>query len=280
MVKIIINADDLGISPIVNKEIEDSLDKGLISSSTILANCDYFNEVVRIAQSHPGNSFGVHLNITEGRSLTKNDTLRKAGIIDEDGFFIKEYNYNSRLYNPEVINAVTEEWSAQVEEILSHGICISHLDGHHHCHTWFGFNESLIEVAKKFRINKVRRTYRYPVESVKERVIDSISRGLCRVIDAKRDRNMNRVLRSIRNYQDRQYCEILLRRNALVTTDFFCSYEDLMNFGGTPIIPDNCTIELMCHPGHQNYKREYLQIQTNTTEIIDGNIELINYYQL
>jgi predicted glycoside hydrolase/deacetylase ChbG (UPF0249 family) len=278
--KVIINADDFGKSIVVNNEIEKALKKDWISSTTIMSNTDYFDEVVRITKDYPEKSFGVHLNITEGRSLTKNKVLRNAGVIDKDGFFVKDNNFNSRLYNPEVIKAVTEEWTAQVEEVLSHDIRITHLDGHHHCHTWFGYNDSLIEVAKKFGINKVRRTYRYPVESVKERLLDFISRSLNNYVDAKKDRKMNRVLLSMRCYQDRQYCEDLMRNNKLVTTDYFCSYEDLINLGGASALPNNCTIELMCHPGHPNYENEYKKIQKNTIGVENESIKLISYKQM
>ncbi|MBO7301461.1 MAG: ChbG/HpnK family deacetylase, partial [Bacteroidaceae bacterium] len=45
MIKIIINADDLGLSSKVNKAIGDALRKEVITSSTILANSNTWEEI-------------------------------------------------------------------------------------------------------------------------------------------------------------------------------------------------------------------------------------------
>jgi predicted glycoside hydrolase/deacetylase ChbG (UPF0249 family) len=64
-VRLIINADDLGISPVVNDEIFDHINRGFVSSATILGNgpavADATHQIARFPQA----SFGVHLNATE-----------------------------------------------------------------------------------------------------------------------------------------------------------------------------------------------------------------------
>lgn len=59
MVNVIINADDLGVSAIVNNCIEKALSDKLISSSTILANTSFCSTVQEIVNSHPDASFGL-----------------------------------------------------------------------------------------------------------------------------------------------------------------------------------------------------------------------------
>ena len=69
--RIIINADDCGLSEIVDKEIEYCIRHGLISSTTIMANMDDFEGARRLYDTY-GNavSFGWHMNLTEGEPLT------------------------------------------------------------------------------------------------------------------------------------------------------------------------------------------------------------------
>ena len=178
MMKLIINADDFGLSEIVNKEIEDALKHNWISSTTILANTEFYNDVIRVSNENPDKSFGVHLNLTEGPSLTNSKVFKEAGMIDNQGRFIRKNNFYMRVYDSVVKNAIEMEWDAQIYEILSHGIKISHLDGHHHCHTWHGFEEPLFNVMKKYGITKVRRTFRNPFESLYDGFVDGISKSL------------------------------------------------------------------------------------------------------
>ena len=70
MRRLIINSDDLGMSCEVNKQIEDCIRLGCITSSTLMANAPAFDGGVRIAKQYPQISVGVHLNIIEFAPLT------------------------------------------------------------------------------------------------------------------------------------------------------------------------------------------------------------------
>lgn len=286
MIRIIINADDLGKNPEVNRYIEEALQNDYISSSTIMANSAYLQEVKRITESFGDTkSFGVHLNITEGSSLTNNPVLRDAGMIDENGCFIRSHNFESRLYEKKLIDAVAQEWDAQVYEILAKGIKISHLDGHHHCHTWYGFYEALLRVTEKYHITKIRNTFISPFVTTKDNIIKSVSKLLlqCNLINASKNINITRKLASIRYYQDK--IKFLEATRGLVKTDFFDAYENFCSKAkGLPmnaILPNSAIVELMCHPGHPTYQNEYQMITSDKLGIIhDPDIALINYNDL
>ena len=46
MNNIIVNADDLGMTPGTNKAIFEGFDHGIVTHSSIMSNCDYFTEAV------------------------------------------------------------------------------------------------------------------------------------------------------------------------------------------------------------------------------------------
>ena len=283
MIRLIINADDLGANPMVNKEIEEALRNNFISSSTILANSEFLDDVKRITDTFcETKSFGVHLNITEGKSMTNSSFLRDAGFIDSNGFFIKENNFQSRLYEENIILAVQQEWDAQVYEVLSKGIKISHVDGHHHCHTWYGYSKPLREIMDKYGIKKVRNVYTTPYIPKKESILLNVAKMALdlNLVDASKDVKMNRILNSLRCYQDKIH--YIRETKELLKTDYFDAYESLSDSvkgkNCDSVVPDGATFELMCHPGHLNYQKEYALIKEDVICIKQKtNIKLINY---
>ena len=72
MKKLIINADDFGLNTSVNHAIIESFEKGLINSTTLMANMPGFEEAIELA--HKNNiidKIGIHLCLTEGEPITK-----------------------------------------------------------------------------------------------------------------------------------------------------------------------------------------------------------------
>ena len=98
MKKIIINADDFGLNTSVNHAIIESFEKGLINSTTIMANMPGFDEAIDLAHKHNIiNKTGIHLTLTEGEPLTTNILI--SGLYNRENSNIKKYKkkYSSYL---------------------------------------------------------------------------------------------------------------------------------------------------------------------------------------
>tara|TARA_Y100000031_G_scaffold127676_1_gene145507 strand:+ start:51 stop:350 length:300 start_codon:yes stop_codon:yes gene_type:complete len=72
MKKLIVSCDDLGISEEVNLGIYDCLEKGVATSSSIIANGRFYEHALNNVINQTTNKFyGLHLNLTEGKALNK-----------------------------------------------------------------------------------------------------------------------------------------------------------------------------------------------------------------
>lgn len=290
MIKVIINADDLGLNPVVNERIESAINCGAISSTSILANTAYTAEVQKIYQEHSAKvSFGAHLNLTQGRSLTQSDILRKYRIIDDHGDFTNAI-LKLTAFEPELRNAIKEEWLAQIEQLREMGISLSHIDGHHHVHGMLPLEETLIKIALTNDIKRVRSRYRSPLRwTIQNALGRQMRNAMSPIIENPISSNSistctSPKYRSIVAYSRSIIQEIKWRRSivnsGIRTTDYFGQYSTMFNKVNSGLkLPDGCVIELMCHPGHPHYEQEESAVNANLmSEIL--NFSLISYNEI
>lgn len=278
MVKIIINADDLGKDYVVNNAIEEALTMHYITSSTIMANSTTWDQIHKIVNNHPDASFGVHLNLTEGKALTNNPILFKYGIVDKANIFTKKI-VGLIDCNQELLEAIFEEWDAQMNKVIYiEGIEISHIDGHHHIHTLAPLLPILIRLIKKYKIDKVRNRYEFTFPWFKTIII-----RMLKLIPI--GEKLRKSLLSIDSFPflflgtlyDNKFWREEVNKVAK-TTDIFNAYETQIHLcKNNAVIQDNCVIELMCHPGHPQFEHEYNQIKEEVLSSLVKDIKYINY---
>lgn len=127
---LIINADDFGMCHAQNMAIEELLELGAITSSTIMAPCAWAPEAVAWAKEHPEFAIGVHLTTTSEWKYyrwTPVNTEHRASLIDEEGFM---YHEGDEFEKKADLADVEAELRAQIEKIRSLGLEPSHLDNH------------------------------------------------------------------------------------------------------------------------------------------------------
>ena len=277
MQKVIINADDLGISESVNLEIKKFIELKVISSATILANGSAVDSIGEIVDNNPQISFGVHLNLDEFEPLMNSPVLTKAGFINENGF-VKGHIHKADLSSKEIINSIYEELYAQVQKIANMGIHISHLDSHHHFHVRKELSGILIELSKQFNIIKIRRPILYTPYYLSALRTNN-STNPASLINHNSPKNRNMIDKVIYYSQDyyRKMRWISSMKTTFKMTEGFYSYKPFTIYakkrGNMKIL------EIMCHPGHPKYKEESDLIERNVLkEIFD--YELISYAEL
>lgn len=168
--RIVVNVDDAGLHPAVNRAAAELAKAGTVSSASVVANGKH----VREAASMQGLGLGVHLNILRGRPLGDPDELNT--LVDEDGMFLADYprlfmRYVTGRVDPE---QVYKEWCLQVQRLLDLGMKPDHIDSEKHVHAWPTLMDVAGRVARRFGIRHMRK----PLECGKLMRLD---RGMARV---------------------------------------------------------------------------------------------------
>jgi chitin disaccharide deacetylase len=152
--KIIVNADDFGMSAEANRAIVEAFEKKLISSTTVMANMSGFDEACELAHRHGlVGKVGVHLNLTSGYPLS--EPIRQcARFCDDSGKFQAR---QTRFWLSKKERLATEmEIEAQIQACLDRELCPTHVDSHHHVHTEWPIGTIVIAAARRYGIKAIR----------------------------------------------------------------------------------------------------------------------------
>jgi hopanoid biosynthesis associated protein HpnK len=154
--KLIINADDFGISPRVNEAVERAHSQGVLTSATIMTNMDGFPEAVAVAKRLPRLGVGVHLNLFSGRAVSQDK--RVGPLLHKDGSF--RYSLQTlaflSVFSHSVRTAIKIELAAQIQRLIDTGLHPTHLDSHKHIHFFPAVYPIVCSLARRFKISAVR----------------------------------------------------------------------------------------------------------------------------
>ena len=151
--KLIVNADDFGLSEGVCLGILKVHRDGILTSTTCMMNMENIEKYLEMTKAYPNLGLGVHLNITVGKPLTK------VSFIDEKGNFKSRDTYKNR----EAIvlqEELYQEWKAQIEKFIKiTGHKPTHLDSHHHVHLLKRNRDVVLKLAHEYDLPIRQETY-------------------------------------------------------------------------------------------------------------------------
>jgi predicted glycoside hydrolase/deacetylase ChbG (UPF0249 family) len=161
MPTVVIVADDFGLDAPATAGILKAFEEGLISATSLMANMPGFDEAAAAAHDRRlKGAVGVHLNLVEGTPLSE-PIRRCRRFCDESGLFRWTHRFVLKL-EPDEIDAVSNEWRAQIQRIVAAGIRPAHLDSHRHTHTSWPFGTIAMTLAREFKIPTIRLSRTFP----------------------------------------------------------------------------------------------------------------------
>jgi len=263
MKRLIVNADDLGLTHGVNRAIAECHQHGIVSAATLMATGACFDEAVALAAQMPRLSVGCHVVLVDGEPLLPPNEVRS---LLEPG--------TNRFYHTigDVLRAVATgrfcaqeieaEAGAQFTRLLRSGVAVSHFDAHKHAHMFPSILRPLLREASAHGVAAVRNPFEAP--------------GVLRWSDVRADGKL--LLRK---------CETSLLRTALlrgwlreVHSAGFFTTDGCLGVAATGTIDEarlrtmlermpHGTWELVCHPGYNDSDLAAIRTRLRESREID-----------
>jgi predicted glycoside hydrolase/deacetylase ChbG (UPF0249 family) len=265
--RLIVNADDFGFTPDVNRGIVAAHRNGILTASTLMANGEAFDDAVRLARDSPSLDVGCHLVLISGRSVLPPYAPLPASA---PALLRALAARRIRVYG---------ELAAQVRKILAAGIQPTHLDTHKHTHLAPPVLDAVARIAEEFDIRWVRRPFDIPLTSASGKV-PWLKRAASGGFEVLRGR-FHRVL----------------ARHGCRSTDHFAGFQLTGSFRAPELaqlireLPEGLT-EFMCHPGYcgDDLRRAHTRLKESREReleallasevraaLAEAGVELVNY---
>ena len=148
MKHLIINADDFGYSKAVNFGIMESHINGVLTSTTLMANMPGVDHAVSLLKDMPNLCVGAHLTLTCGKPILGD---KVSTLIKTNGCFYKLSDVENNTAQMDK-SEIYEEWKTQIKDLLRKGVNLSHIDSHHHVHTFKEHTEIIKSLSEEFNL--------------------------------------------------------------------------------------------------------------------------------
>jgi chitin disaccharide deacetylase len=158
--RLIINADDFGISRGVNIGIIEAAAAEVVTSASMIVNLPAFADALDRAPLCPTLSLGIHLNFTVGRPLTRAPSLTRR---DTGDFYSLPALVARASLGLLDSSDIARECLAQIDRMIDAGFPPTHLDSHRHVHA----HPALLSVVTRAAASRGIFQVRIPRESLR-----------------------------------------------------------------------------------------------------------------
>ena len=158
--RLIINADDFGLTSGVNRAIAELHQAGVLTSATLMATGAAFDDAVAIAHANPTLGVGCHITLVDGIPVAHPQSI--PTLIGSDGKTLRPslVDFVQALLRGEIReDDIEREAAAQVQKLQRAGIDVTHLDTHKHTHLFPGVARPLLHLAERTSIGAVRSPF-------------------------------------------------------------------------------------------------------------------------
>jgi hopanoid biosynthesis associated protein HpnK len=261
--RLIINADDFGLTSGVNRAIVESHERGVVTSATLMAGGRAFEEAVQLARGAPQLSIGCHVVLVDGEPLLPPNHVptllapADSGTRFRNGIGELATAALRGKIDPAQVEA---EATAQIRKLQAAGLALSHFDTHKHTHMFPGILRPLLRAARACGVRGLRN----PFAPVKPLAFAHLLRrpGLW-----KRYSEVMALRRLLENFRQ------AVQKEEMITTDGTFgivatgALDQRLFEAIVGSIPEG-TWEFVCHPGYND-----AELSTVRTRLRDSRLQ-------
>ncbi|MGA9308136.1 MAG: ChbG/HpnK family deacetylase [Candidatus Sulfotelmatobacter sp.] len=247
MRRLIVNADDFGFTAGINRAIVEAHTRGIVTSTTLMANGRAFDDAVRSAATVPRLSVGCHVVLIDGMPVLDAEQLPSITTTDSSGPRFRDglKSFAARALAGRLNPCEIEmEVSAQIRRLQSAGVTVSHVDTHKHTHLFPAVLRPLLRAARACGVGAIRNPFG-PSKPLKSTALLARPGLWVRYAEV-------RILRTLAA----KFREAV-KREGFVTPDGTLgivvtgALDEKLFRGIAAIIPEG-TWEFVCHPGYND----------------------------
>ena len=240
---LILNADDFGLTPGINRAIGELSAAGVLTSATLMASGPAFDDAVAVARAHPSLGVGCHIVLTDGVPVSPPETIPTLLGPDGRSFRPSLIDFIQTLLRGRIRKEdIARESLAQIQKLQSAGIQVTHLDSHKHTHIFSAVARPLLEVADRTSVRAIRS----PFEPSWSLALDHGSRSR-RLAVKLLGRLRPGFEASLRQHQGR-----ILTTGGTVAISATGQFDSSTLAQLLAALPSTGTYELCCHPGYND----------------------------
>jgi hopanoid biosynthesis associated protein HpnK len=154
--RLIVTADDFGISHAVNEAIENAHRYGILSAASLMVAGDAAADAIARARQLPTLGIGLHLVLVDGWPVSRPECL--PDLVDGSGGFPNTpAALGARIYFSAAARRQAEaEIRAQLAAFRETRLPLDHVNAHHHFHLHPVVRDILVGLAAEFGIRAIR----------------------------------------------------------------------------------------------------------------------------
>jgi hopanoid biosynthesis associated protein HpnK len=159
--RLIINADDFGLTSGVNRGILESHQNGVVTSSTLMACGARFDDAAALAAQAPKLSVGCHVVLVDGSPILSGAQVSSLAVTSSAPRFRESLISFACLAAAGRLDQeqVEKEVTAQIRKLQSAGIAVSHLDSHKHTHMFPVVLRGMLRAAQNCGVRAIRNPF-------------------------------------------------------------------------------------------------------------------------
>jgi hopanoid biosynthesis associated protein HpnK len=154
--RLIITADDFGLSESINEGIERAHREGVLTSASLMVAAPATADAIRRAKSLPNLRVGLHLVVIEGPAVLP--PLQIPDLVDAEGQFASNALRLGASYgfSRTARRQLADEIRAQFEAYAATGLALDHADAHKHMHLHPEVGKLMLHIGRDFGLSAVR----------------------------------------------------------------------------------------------------------------------------